>query len=330
MISAYVFLIFLLSITSSPSHASVSDASLSDASCPTGLRILTRERRSVSGPPPSSMPSDLRWAYTRCGTIAVGNFFVDDSREGKGTHYSHGRSDIDARVKAAARDLVSARAGRDVGVKASLHSRLAVALVEPSVLARLTRPNSSAVVFGSSSPGVEALLIAAGATRVLTVEYNNLTYTHPALSTARPAEVLAAWNAAKNEDARIGNRGSYDLALSISSFDHDGLGRYGDPLAPDGDLVAMDDMAAYIRDDGLALVAVPIGLDVVWWNLMREYGPTRLPLLIDEVSTWRITARVGWDAARFGSARDLSKGPGRPHEPVFILEKKPVAEGGDL
>ena len=28
----------------------------------------------------------------------------------------------------------------------------------------------------------------------------------------------------------------YDVCLSISSFDHDGLGRYGDPLDPSGDL----------------------------------------------------------------------------------------------
>ena len=28
------------------------------------------------------------------------------------------------------------------------------------------------------------------------------------------------------------------------SFDHDGLGRYGDPLCPDGDLLAMDNVRA--------------------------------------------------------------------------------------
>ena len=33
--------------------------------------------------------------------------------------------------------------------------------------------------------------------------------------------------------------GGFDVALSISSFDHDGLGRYGDPLEPDNDLRAM-------------------------------------------------------------------------------------------
>ena len=32
---------------------------------------------------------------------------------------------------------------------------------------------------------------------------------------------------------------AFDVVLSISSFEHDGLGRYGDPLNPDGDLAAM-------------------------------------------------------------------------------------------
>ncbi len=32
---------------------------------------------------------------------------------------------------------------------------------------------------------------------------------------------------------------AFDLVLSISSFEHDGLGRYGDPLNPDGDMTAM-------------------------------------------------------------------------------------------
>jgi hypothetical protein len=32
---------------------------------------------------------------------------------------------------------------------------------------------------------------------------------------------------------------AFDLVLSMSSFEHDGLGRYGDPLNPNGDIMAM-------------------------------------------------------------------------------------------
>jgi Caenorhabditis protein of unknown function, DUF268 len=34
----------------------------------------------------------------------------------------------------------------------------------------------------------------------------------------------------------------FDAGFSISSFEHDGLGMYGDPLDPDGDLKAMRKM----------------------------------------------------------------------------------------
>ena len=43
------------------------------------------------------------------------------------------------------------------------------------------------------------------------------------------------------------------------SFDHDGLGRYGDRLHPDGDLLAMQTVAAVLRDQGLLFLTVPVG-----------------------------------------------------------------------
>ena len=47
--------------------------------------------------------------------------------------------------------------------------------------------------------------------------------------------------------------------LFISSFDHDGLGRYGDPINPEGDLQAMQTVASVLRDDGILFLTVPIG-----------------------------------------------------------------------
>ena len=55
-----------------------------------------------------------------------------------------------------------------------------------------------------------------------------------------------------------------DLTLSCAhththSFDHDGLGRYGDRLHPDGDLLAMQTVAAVLQDQGLLFLTVPVG-----------------------------------------------------------------------
>ena len=106
----------------------------------------------------------------------------------------------------------------------------------------------------------------------------------------------------------------FDIAMSISSFEHDGLGRYGDPLNPDGDIIAMrstrrllkrgiffraNDAITVVRArhsltlthypalsfakrvaGGVLLLAIPCGADAVVWNIHRVYGPHRLPQLL--------------------------------------------------
>ena len=47
------------------------------------------------------------------------------------------------------------------------------------------------------------------------------------------------------------------------SFDHDGLGRYGDPLNPNGDLVAMETVGSVLKEGGLFFLTVPIGEQLI-------------------------------------------------------------------
>jgi hypothetical protein len=61
------------------------------------------------------------------------------------------------------------------------------------------------------------------------LEYNRLQYAHPLIKTVLVDETL-------NNESFIQ---AFDVVLSISSFEHDGLGRYGDPLNPNGDMIAM-------------------------------------------------------------------------------------------
>ena len=91
------------------------------------------------------------------------------------------------------------------------------------------------------------MLLALGAGHVTTVEYNNLTYSHPAITT------LLLSNLDQNQ-------AQFDVAVSLSSFDHDGLGRYGDPINPDGDLEAMKIVESVLNDQGLLFLTVPIGM----------------------------------------------------------------------
>lgn len=65
---------------------------------------------------------------------------------------------------------------------------------------------------------------------------------------------------------------------SISSLscmhvvEHVGLGRYGDPLDPNGDLKAMSELQRVLAPGGSLLFVVPLGLPVVRFNAHRIYS----------------------------------------------------------
>ncbi len=89
----------------------------------------------------------------------------------------------------------------------------------------------------------------------------------------------------------------FDASFSISSFEHDGLGRYGDPIAPDGDLAAMAAVRSLLKDDGFLFLAVPCGRDAVVWNAQRIYGKARLPLLLG--GGWDIVSVHGFEDVHY-------------------------------
>ena len=52
----------------------------------------------------------------------------------------------------------------------------------------------------------------------------------------------------------------FDLTVLYSGIEHDGLGRYGDPVNPDGDVSAMREMWLLTRPGGVLLVSEYHGL----------------------------------------------------------------------
>lgn len=175
--------------------------------------------------------------------------------------------------------------------------------------------NADIVVFGATDPWVECLCVAAGANSVLTIEYNSLRYEHPLLRTLGVADF-------EDEMASEGSlAGSFDLAIALSAFDHDGLGRYGERLHPDGDLRAMRTAWRALKPStGRLLLSVPIGPDLLAWNVHRRYGELRLPMLL---AGWRELSRIGWDDdSRLTAPSDHR----RRFEPLFVLERNATAD----
>lgn len=139
------------------------------------------------------------------------------------------------------------------------------------------------LVIGSETPWAEATLLAHGAKTVTTVDFNE-----PILEEDAPIQVRSV--------EELGASGElFDVILSYSSLEHDGLGRYGDPLHPYGDILRMQKLRGFLRRPGLFFLGLPIGKDRLVWNAHRIYGKIRFPLL---TAGWRVKNTFGnldWD-----------------------------------
>ena len=137
---------------------------------------------------------------------------------------------------------------------------------------------------------------------VFVSQYYRLTYDHPNITTV----------IVKDTDIKTKYHAHFDVALSLSSFDHDGLGRYGDPIDPDADLLAMQTVKEVLKPGGTLFLTVPIGQDVVVWNLHRRYGKLRLPRLLHG---WEEVECIGWREELLDQPAPYTLA----YEPVFVL-----------
>lgn len=152
----------------------------------------------------------------------------------------------------------------------------------------------SVVNMGSLTPWYESNCLYFGASST-TIDYNRIITATTRIKTM----TIAEWEVA---------RPTFDVAWSISSFEHDGLGMYGDPLDPEGDLKAMRNMKRVVKPGGLLFLSIPVGKDKVLFNNARIYGRARLPMLME-----------GWEQIdTVGLAPQHLDGPGHI-QPIFIL-----------
>ena len=299
------------------------------------IRLAASLALAAAASPPrwDSLTPEQQRSFTLDGASAVEHFFVDDSGRGNGTHYKYPARYIDQLVEAARAEAASCARRAAPPASAPPPPRCWL----HAALRRRPIDGLDVAVFGTVEPTVEAACLAHGASSVTTVEYNELTLEHARLRAVRPA---ALFGDGGGGGAAAAAAETFDAALAISSFDHDGLGRYGDPLAPDGDLRAMATTARAVRPGGHLYLTVPVGPDVVAWNLLRRYGRARLPLLLQQRAPpggdaceaderggawdgaqWEELPdeRVGWsDELLDDAARDWR----RSVEPVFVLRRR--------
>jgi hypothetical protein len=234
--------------------------------------------------PPKQMPERLKDEYTLNGKIPVKNWYYDSS-------YSPEKPRIytPSQINYYINNFVKKGKG---GKYPNIDKRLYKALKKHPIRGK------DVAIMGSNSPWFESIAIAYGG-KPTVIEYNKIISQDPRIK-------------AMTVDEFKKNPRKFDVIFSFSSYEHDGLGRYGDPLNPNGDLEAMKNTMSMLKDDGLFFFAVPIGQDCVWWNAARVYGEIRLPMLLEG---WEIVDNYDFQES------DFKTRPMWSHQPVLILKK---------
>ena len=129
-----------------------------------------------------------------------------------------------------------------------------------------------AAVIGTKRPWLEAMLVNLGVMHITTIEYAKLTIDDDHITTATPYMIAEQFNS--------GLAVPFDTVVSYSSVEHSGLGRYGDPLTPYGDLEATAQIWCMVKPGGHFILAVPESRNRsmcgISWNAGRWYGTVRL------------------------------------------------------
>lgn len=127
-------------------------------------------------------------------------------------------------------------------------------------------------VVGTEKPWAEAMLLNLGANNVTTIEYRELIIEDERVTTITPYRLA--------EQFISGHGAPFDTVFTYSSLEHSGLGRYGDPITPFGDLEATAQVWCMVKPGGHFILAVPVSADrnkcSVMWNGCYIYGAVRL------------------------------------------------------
>jgi len=213
-------------------------------------------------PPPVKIPSELLSEYTMSGTVPIIDWYRDDSTPNGVAKWTN--QVINQFLTSYSFQNIKSL-NHIPGEPYEGSSKLHVQACE--MYPDAVRDKNIAVI-GSLTPWIEAILVNAGAKSVTTVEYNVPECEHHIIKTI-------SYDEFSKSDTK------YDSVFSFSSIEHSGLGRYGDPLNPNGDIETMKHIRNSLVTGGMLFLGIPVGNDALVWNVHRVYGAKRLNNLFE-------------------------------------------------
>lgn len=258
----------------------------------------------VKWPPPRQPPTHTKDMFTMGGKVPITSFYFAQKYAGGDALVSRwSRTLVNSYVEAT-KDLrrhMFAQNYKDSGVarrkkiskRISRYGAHATAdIVKVMHLWDKEIKGRHVLVIGSERPWLEGMLLAFGARMVTTLEYGQIVSEHPKVNTITVAELSHSIS-----ENITKYRGLFDTAFSYSSIEHAGLGRYGDPLNPYGDLEQVAQTSCLLRNKGVFFLGFGIGKDKIEWNAHRIYGKIRLPFVTLNFALLDIVGEFDWSKA---------------------------------
>ncbi|CAP38676.2 Protein CBG21994 [Caenorhabditis briggsae] len=210
--------------------------------------------------PPKQLPGNLTNEFLMHGYTAISNWYFNDK---KGGDAPRNWDKISEYMKFSKSELSALAYSFNKESESVYHAMSGYPL-----------DGMDGFIVGSMQPWVEVMALQHGAKHILTVEYNPLEI--PAefknrLSSILPVDFVKNWQ---------DYAGTFDFAASFSSIEHSGLGRYGDPVDPIGDLREMLKIKCMLKKGGLLFLGLPYGTDAMQFNAHRIYGSIRIAMMI--------------------------------------------------
>lgn len=173
------------------------------------------------------------------------------------------------------------------------------------------RTSARVLVAGSISPWVEATLAASGINNIFTMDWDPRSIQSNITKLVLRKDV--PWEAT----------GLYDAVVSFSSIEHDGLGRYCDPINPEGDRAAMQEFYRWLTPDGVLLLGFPVGEEaVIYGNGHRFYDKRRFFSIAEGFDLLHTCkkhhGKEPWTGARSNTWTN---------QPFFVLRKNGASPG---
>ena len=240
----------------------------------------------ISWPPPETPPPELKDAYFMGGRAALQKWYFAQRYNGK--------AEISWN-----KDIFKSFRAKPITCGGYNDSTCALTIEKYGHLIN----DKEVIVIGSEIPWAEAAMFNAGAKEVITIEYTKINSDYPHFTAYHPNEAAKKYLEKSWKPV--------DVAFSYSSLEHDGLGRYGDPLNPYSDLETIARIRCLLKPGGIFFLGFEVGTDAVAWNAHRIYGRYRLALV-----------RLGWNLLDVvPNNAQVDQPPGQYSQPIMILQK---------